>query len=224
MSLELVIRICGIAGIVASFGVMVADLLLFGRSDSFVRLPGVKRMIGFPFWRINVGNALGVCLIPIVTLGFVPLFFALRPSGLFAACIAAGLLVYFFGIGPGGHTFYAYNGIVQREREGLSDNSPEGRALDSVSSYHKRIFTVVSIVLLSSNIIGSLVYSILVLTGKTYLPVWMAIINPFFLTGIAYSSFRWAPPAISGYLSPISVYIGVTPLQILTLIYMWNAL
>ena len=81
----------------------------------------------------------------------------------------------------------------------------------------------VGYVLLAAYVIGSLAYSIIVLTGKTHLPVWMAIINPLILSGVAYSSYRWAPSAIAGYLFPIFVYVGVTPLQILTLVYMWNA-
>lgn len=204
-------------------GVVVADILLFGRSDSFDRIPLKKRTVGFPFWRINVGNTLGVCLIPIVAFGFVPLFYALRPSGLFTAWVAVGLLGYVFGTGLGGHAITAYMSIVVRAREGLADKSPDTRALDSVLSEQNKVYKGVSFVILTAFLIGSLVYSILVLTGKTYLPVWMAIINPFFLTIASWSSYRWAPSAIAGYLFPICIYVGVTPLQILTLIYMWNA-
>lgn len=52
MSFELLIRTCGMLGILASFGVVVADILLYGRSDSFARIPLKKRPVGFPFWRI----------------------------------------------------------------------------------------------------------------------------------------------------------------------------
>jgi hypothetical protein len=217
MSLELIIRVCGVAGILASLGVAVAGILLYGRSDSFDRFPLLKRAAGFPLWRLNVGNALGACLIPIAALGFIPLFYALSPSGLFIALVTTGLFGYFFGLGPGAHTSTATLYLMNRAREKQSDNSPEAKALDSVLSEQSKIHNVLVWVLAITLLLGSLIYSVLVLTGNTHLPVWMAIINPFLLTQVARSSERWAPSAIAGYLVSTKVYVGVIPLQILTL-------
>jgi hypothetical protein len=222
MSFELAIRTCGIIGIVASLVIVVADIFLLGRKDSFIRIPTKKRTVGFPFWRINVGNALGIGLIPLVAFGFVPLFFALRPAGLIAAWVGPGLLGYVFGVGSGGHSYYAYNGIVHRIQEGLPVNSPEARVLEAVSNDHKKLFNTVGFLTIGAYFIGSFAYSIIVLTMHTHFPMWMALINPCLITAIAYSSFRWAPSIIAGYMSPISMYIGVIPLQILALTYMWN--
>jgi hypothetical protein len=222
MSIELLVRICGVAGILASLGMVVADILLYGRSDSFKSLPSLKRASGLPFWRLNFGNALGVCLIPIVALGFVPLFFALRPSGFFIALIVTGLFVYFLGMGDGTHASTSDQYLLHRAREKELDNSPEARALDSVISEQGKMKNVLVWVVRIALLSGSLIYSVLVLIGNTHLPVWMAIINPFLLTAFAIYSERWMPPVIAGYLYPIKVYFGIIPLQILTLIYMWN--
>ncbi len=224
MSLELTIRLCGITGIVASLGVAVADVFLYGRTDSFDCLPGLKRAIGFPFWRLNVGNALGVCLIPIVALGFVPLYYALRPIGLFPALFTTGLLVYFFGLGPSAHTFTAILCLVNRERGEYSDSSSEAEALDSILGEATKMFNVLFVISSISIGLGSLIYSVTVLTGKTYLPVWMGLFNPYLLIVLATFSQRWLPPTIAGYLVPVRVYVGVTPLLTMTLIHMWNVL
>jgi hypothetical protein len=44
MSIELLVRICGVAGILSSLGMIVADILLYGRSDSFKSLPSLKHL------------------------------------------------------------------------------------------------------------------------------------------------------------------------------------
>jgi hypothetical protein len=222
MSLELVIRVCGVAGILASLGMVVADILMYGRSDSFKRLPYLRRAAGLPFWRLHVSSFLGVGLIPIVALGFVPLFYALMPSGLSMALIVTGLFVYFMGMGDGTHASCSDQYLLHRAREKESDNSPEARVLDSVISEQGKMNDVLVWMVRIALLLGSLTYSVLVLTGNTQLPVWMAIINPFLLTAFAIYSERWMPPAIAGYLYPIKVYFGIIPLQILTLVYMWN--
>ncbi|MFW9997517.1 MAG: DUF6796 family protein [Candidatus Odinarchaeota archaeon] len=224
MQLEVLIRECGIIGIVASLGVLVADLFIYGRSDSFESLPPLKRAAGLPLWRLNTGNALGIGLIPFVALGFVPLFYALLPSGFFMAFIVTGLFVYFFGMGPGAHASTVDHYLLHRAREKYSINSPETNALDSVISEQGKIYDVLVWLVRVPLLLGSLVYSVLVLMGNTCLPVWMAIINPFVLIGFAISSERWMPSTIAGYLYPIKVYVGIIPLQLLTLIYMWNGM
>jgi hypothetical protein len=224
MSSAEIIHVCGVTGIIAALGMVVVDLLMYGRSDSFKLLSCLKRAAGFPFWRLNASDFLGVGLIPIVALGFVPLFYALKPSGLFMALTVTGLFAYFMGMGDGVHASTADQYLLHRAREKQADNSPEARILDSVIEEQGKMQNVlvwmVRIMLLS----GSLIYSILVLIGNTHLPAWMAIINPFLLTAFAIYSERWMPSAIAGYLYPIKVYFGIIPLQILTLIYMWNAL
>ena len=222
MSFEVIIRVCGLSGIIASIGVMTGDILYFGRKESYNEYSINKRAIGLPFWRISAGKTLGVCLIPIVTLGFVPVYFALKPSGIAIALITSTLLGYAFAIGSSGHSFVAYSSIIFRAREGKSDTSPIVKTLDTILTDYKKLFTVEAIILITAFCIGSCIYSILILTGKTYLPMWMAVINPFILMLIARSSYKWLPSFIAGYVHPICMYIGVTPLQVLTIIYMWN--
>lgn len=219
---EWLVRICGLAGIFASLVMIVADTIFLGRWESYTQFPVESRTVGFPFWRLNVGSTLGVCLIPFVAVGFVPVYYALRPAGLIPAAVTIGLLVYFIGMAPGAHVYYANNGIIQGERKGLPDNSPESRVLATIASDQRRIFMGMGYIILTAYLLGSLLYSVLVVSGKTSLPAWMAIINPFALTAAAYTSSSWVPSVISGYLSPISVYVGVTTLEILTLILMWN--
>lgn len=207
MSLELSIRLCGITGILASLGIAVADIFLYGRTDSFDRLPGFKRAIGFPFWRLNIGNALGVSLIPIVALGFVPLYYALRPTGLFPALFTTGLLVYFFGLGPSAHSITAILLLVNRERGKYSDSSSEAEVLDSILSKTTKMFNVLFVISSISIGLGSLIYSVTVLTGETFLPVWMGLFNPYLLIVLATFSQKWIPATIAGYLVPIRVYV-----------------
>jgi hypothetical protein len=222
MSFIETVRVCGVVGILASLGMLVADILLYGRSDSFKRLPFIERAAGLPFWRLNVANALGVGLIPIVALGFVPLFYALRPSGVFAALVVAGSFVYFMGMGAGTHASTVDQYLLHRARERQTNNSPEAKVLDSVISEQGKLQCLLSWMVRIALLLGSLIYSVLVLIGNTHLPAWMAIINPFLLTAFAIYSERWMPSAIAGYLYPIKVYFGIIPLQVLTLIFVWN--
>jgi hypothetical protein len=169
MDTVILIRVCGMIGIVASLVMIVADTIFLGQSD-----------------------------------------------------LITGLLVYFIGMAPGAHVYYANNGIIQGVRKKLPEDSPEVKVLDTVSLDQQRIFLGMGIIILAVYLLGSIALSILLLTGKTSLPVWTAAINPFILTAAAYTSSHWAPPAISGFLSPVSVYVGVLPMQILILVQMWN--
>ncbi len=222
MDLTLALRISGIVGIVASLIMVAADTIFLGRSESFQRFPIKFRTVGFPFWRLNVGSTLGVSMIPFVAVGFIPLYFLLLPIGQIWSGLTTGLLMYFFAMAPGAHVQYANNGIIQDLRNDFKNPSPQTKVLDQVSKDQTRIFMGMGYIILAAYFLGSLLYSILVLTGKTNLPIWMAVINPFAITAIAYSSSHWLHSVISGYLSPISVYIGVTTLQILLLIHLWQ--
>lgn len=224
MSLDLILKMCGVTGIIASLGVLIADILLYGRADSFDRLPGLKRAIGFPFWRLNIGNAIGVCLIPVVILGFVPLYYAIKPFGFFPALLTTGLLAYFFGLGPSAHTFTANLCLINRARGNYFDNAPEADVLDSVLRETLKMFNVLFVIMSISVGLGSLFYSAIVATGKTYLPVWMAALNPYFLIILATYSQKFLPATIAGYLVPTRVYVGFIPLLILTLVYMWDVI
>ncbi len=222
MSSAEIIHVCGIAGILASLGMLVADILLYGRSDSFKSIPCLERASGLPFWRINASNALGVGLIPIAALGFVPLFYALRPSGLFAALFVAGSFVYFMGIGAGTHASTVDQYLLHRARNVHAKKSSDNKVLDSVISEQGELQRVLTWMARIALLAGSLIYSVLVLIGNTYLPAGMALVNPFLLTGFAIYSERWMPSVIAGYLYPIKVYFGIIPLQTLTLVFMWN--
>jgi len=127
-------------------------------------------------------------------------------------------------MGSGAHASTVNQYLLHRTREKYSENISEIKALDSVINEQCKINNVLTWMVRVPLLLGSLLYSILVLIGNTYLPVWMTIINPFFLTAFAIYSERWMPSKIAGYLYPIKVYFGIIPLQILTLIYMWNGI
>ncbi|MDJ0704528.1 MAG: hypothetical protein QNJ46_14695 [Leptolyngbyaceae cyanobacterium MO_188.B28] len=105
-----------------------------------------------------------------------------------------------------------------------SDNSPEADVLDAVLDETTKMFNVLLVILSIPVGFGSLFYSAIVLTGKTHLPVWMAVLNPYMLIAFATFSQKFLSPIFAGYLVPIRVYIGFIPLLTMTLVHMWNVL
>lgn len=133
-----------------------------------------------------------------------------------------GAFVYFMGMGAGTHASTVDQYLLHRARANLADDTSEARALDSIIREQNKLQGLLTWMVRIALLAGSLGYSILVLTGGTRLPPWMAAINPFLLTAFAIYSERWMPSVIAGWLYPIKVYFGLLPLQVLTLVLVSN--
>lgn len=208
----------GWVGFAAALIVSASDVILLGRHDEFARYYGKPSpMIGFPFWRINVGNWLGVIFIPLVILGFAPLWLAFEQASRFEQIISVGGFSYFFAMGGAGHAATAFSGVPFRAaaRQAVNDRDT---GTEAVIAEQSKLFAALAKALSLVLLTASVVFSTSVLSGRTALPFWVGLINPFVLMFAARYSHKWLPRQVGGYLSPVNVYVGFVPLIALTTI------
>lgn len=206
---EKMILVSGLVGIAAAILTIISDIILLGRPNtaiSFFRL-GTECMAGLPHWRITIGTFLGVFALPLQIAGIVPLYFGLLPAGKKLAVVFLGSASYAMIMGVAFHTSYAYIGSGWKMlHETEIDNLNVQNLMLKFGSYWMTIIVSVFAMLL----IASVCCVILLLSGKTLFPKWMALINPICVFAAMFPLIAFIPAPIGGYISP--TYLNLSSL------------
>ena len=181
-------------GVFASVTVITCNTILFSFGD----------IVNAPQWALNLSYWAGSMVLAFAAPGFVPTYFALRSAGSFWALTSSGFLAYFLALGSSGHgSFFAHYSVLQAVH-----NTPDIKELEALvvplQTYNNFLFFVAVLILF----LGSLFYSITVLTRKTIYPKWMALCNPFLIVLII--SIPATIEGVPGIVKIISKGIGST--------------
>lgn len=154
-------------GVFASVTVITCNTILFSFGD----------IVNAPQWALNLSYWAGSMVLAFAALGFVPTYFALRSAGRFWVFTSGGFLAYFLALGSSGHgSFFAHYSVLQAVH-----NTPNIKELEALvaplQTYNNFLFFFAILILF----LGSLFYSITILTRKTIYPKWMALCNPFLI-------------------------------------------
>lgn len=177
------IRITGFLGMLAAILYSVGDaFLLAGRAriEDYPNLKpyekllsGTERMAALPFWRLAWGALLGVFATPLTLAGFWQIYQGLQPA---AALPPVSLWVVSAVVGAFVHgTFYFFGEYVQALNRVGADSQP---VIAGMIERHKKVLIVSYAPVLLLAVIASFWFSILVASGGTRFPVWMAAVNP----------------------------------------------
>lgn len=181
------------AGLLALLGALlyaIGDVLLLAskvKLDDYPRLkPFAKllsdseKMVVLPPSRLIWGALLGVFATPLVLLGFWQVYqglsganagWALTIFGLFATASVIGAFVH--------GTFYYMGEYVHALNKVQDEAQP---VVAEMIERHRKVLIMTYAPLLIFIIIASVIFSIVVASGKTAFPVWMAAINPVTMT------------------------------------------
>jgi hypothetical protein len=162
-----------------------------------------------PRWTYVLGNYLGVYFIPLHILGFFLVYQALKPASAKWAMLFLVLGVYLIPVGAGLHGTLAFVGdIIQSRDAGL---------IDGIRDYWQpwayslvAVYAVVSILIL-----------MLILTGRSLYPRWVATISPIGIVAVTSIVSAILPDSATGLKTFLSVTGLNLPLMILFAVTTW---
>ena len=184
------LRTTGLLAVVGAFLYAVGDVLLLASKASLDHYPKLKpfgkllsdaeKMVVLPANRMIWGALIGVFATPLILAGIWQVYQGLTGANetltlvtglLFAAASVIGAFVH--------GTFYYMGEYVQALNK--VDDSSQPVIADMIAR-HRKVLIITYAPVLIFILIGSILFSVLVASGKTAFPVWMAAVNPVTMT------------------------------------------
>jgi len=193
----------GFVGLIGVLFTIVSDFILLGRPSSsyeFFKL-GTESMANIAEWRITVGTMVGVIALPFQTLGILPVYYGLKPSGRVLPLIFAITNAHALLMGVAFHMSYAYIGSAWKH---YYDDKITFDMVDRFDGYWKILFLIMLIEILFCSIL----YAVILMKGKTLFPKWMAILNPLFAAILVFLFLFVLPAPIGGVIAPAVLNIS----------------
>ena len=192
------IRLLGGLAVAAGFTNAVADYALRGGPRPVSGAAISLEMLGsVPHESIWFGSLLGAAVMPLWILGLFPVYVGLRPAGRWWAALPVFLFGYGICVASGYHGSYALYGSGFALQAALPEATDVSRHLDHLMQHHDGLQAV----FVAPWIIGSVSFVVIVLTGRTGFPRWMAFTSPILVPLIVTLS-AGLPAPLGGYIRP----------------------
>ena len=184
------LRITGLLALVGAFLYAIGDVLLLASKatlNSFPRLrpfgkllSTAERMVALPPERMIWGALLGVFATPLVLAGFWQVYQGLAGANATLTLITGLLFAIASVIGAFVHGTFYYMGEYVQALNKVEDGSQA--VIAEMIARHRKVLIITYGPLMLLIILASILFSIVVASGKTAFPVWMATINPVTMT------------------------------------------
>jgi hypothetical protein len=184
------LRITGLIALLGTLLYAIGDVLLLAGKVSLDDYPKLKpfakllsdaeRMIVLSPNRMIWGALLGVFATPLVLLGFWQVYQGLGATNDWTVLITVGLFGIASVLGAFVHGTFYYMGEYIHALNKVEENSQS--VITAMIERHKKVLIVSYGPLLIFIVIASILFSVLVASGKTLFPVWIAAINPVTMT------------------------------------------
>jgi len=185
-----VFRITGLIAILGAFLYAVGDVLLLASKASLDDYPKLKpyakmlsdaeKMVVLSPNRMMWGALIGVFSTPLVLLGFWQVYQGLGGGNTWVPLATFGLFGIASVIGAFVHGSFYYMGEYIQALNKVDDHSQI--IIADMIGRHRKVLIITYAPLLIFIIIASILFSVLVATGKTMFPAWMAAVNPVTMT------------------------------------------
>lgn len=201
-----IIKITGIIGMVAALLVGTGEFLLhysplgdYADDGNYIYLLQVSES------RVSWGHFLAVLGAPLYLIGFWHMFLGLKPYGKVIPWIVFFVSAYGFIFG----TIWIGSraSIVLLAQANFAAEGHNNEVLRGLMDYYMLHSETLLEVTRATTLLSSLAFIILVLTGKTLYPRWMAIFNPILLLVSSFILFVVAPE-VGKYTLPIALNVG----------------
>ena len=184
------IRITGLLALLGVFLYAIGDVLLLASKVNVDDYPKLKpfakllsdaeKMVVLSPNRMIWGALLGVFATPLVVSGFWQVYQGLRGANASVVLVTIGLFGIASIIGAFVHgTFYYMGEYVQALNKAEAGTQP---VIADMIERHKKVLIISYVPVIIFILIASILFSILVASGSTSFPVWMAAINPLTMT------------------------------------------
>jgi hypothetical protein len=225
-----VLRVAGLLGVVGALLYIVGDALLLAVRAAPERHPrlgphaavvgSMAKLAELDDRRIATGGLVGVLSTPLVLLGWWVVYRALEPAGPAAAAVPTLAFITASVIGGFAHGWF----MALAESIRLLDRAPDATAgaVAAVVARQSRILAVAFIPVGVAAVVGSVLYSIVVLGGSTALPTWMAAVNPLAILAVFLVVRRILPARLADPLQGTGFSVAYLVLFLLTTVAVWN--
>lgn len=224
------LQITGILAITGSILYAIGDVLLLAskaRLDDYPKLKpfakllsDAEKMVVLPSNRMIWGALIGVFATPLILLGFWQVYQGLSGANAWAVLATAGLFGCASVIGAFVHGTFYYMGEYVQALNNVREDSQS--VIASMIERHKKVLTITYAPLLIFIIIASIIFSVLVASGKTAFPIWMAAVNPFTMTIAWLLLKRILPQFVRDWTEGAGFNIAYFIFFVCTTITLWN--
>jgi len=184
------LRVTGLLALLGAFLYAIGDVLLLASKASLNQYPKLKpfanllsdaeKMVVLPPNRMIWGALLGVFATPLVLAGSWQVYQGLKGATESLTFVTAILFAIASVIGAFVHgTFYYMGEYVQALNKVEDDSQP---VIAEMIARHRKVLLISYAPVLIFILAASVLFSILVASGETAFPVWMAAINPVTMT------------------------------------------
>jgi hypothetical protein len=231
--MEQMIPYLRLTGILALFGTLsyaVGDVLLLASKvslDSYPRLrpfakllSDAEKMVVLPPGRLIWGALLGVFATPLVIAGYWQVFQGLGGANTSLVLVTIILWVCASIIGAFVHGTFYYLGEYVQALNKVEDGSQS--TIAEMIGRHRKVLMISYAPVLIFIAIASILFSVLVASGKTAFPAWMAAINPLTLTIVWLLLKRVLPEFIRDRTEGAGFNIAYFAFFVFTTITLWN--
>jgi hypothetical protein len=184
------LRIAGLLALLGSFLYAVGDVLLLASKADLNDYPKLKpfakllsdaeKLVVLSPSRMMWGALLGVFSSPLILLGYWQVYQGLSGANAWAVGATVGLFGIASVIGAFVHgSFFYFAEYVQALNNVREDSQG---VIVPMLERHKKIMIITYAPLLTFNIVASIIFSVLVASGETSFPRWMAGVTPLTMT------------------------------------------
>jgi len=184
------LRTTGLLALIGAFLYAIGDVLLLASKASLDDYPRLKpfgkllsdaeKMVVLPANRMIWGALIGVFATPLVLAGFWQVYQGLNGANESLTLITGLLFAIASVVGAFVHGTFYYMGEYIQALNKVEDGSQA--VIADMIARHRKVLIITYAPVLLFILIASILFSILVASGKTAFPVWMAAINPVTMT------------------------------------------
>jgi hypothetical protein len=224
------LRLTGLLALLGAFLYAIGDVLLLASKVSIENYPRLKpfakllsdaeKMVVLPPTRLIWGALLGVFATPFVMTGYWQVYRGLGGANASLALTTVGLFAIASVIGAFVHGTFYYMGEYVQALNKVEDGSQA--VIAEMIGRHRKVLIVTYAPVLLLIVIASILFSIVVASGKTAFPVWMAAINPVTLTIAWLLIKRILPPFVRDWTEGAGFNTAYLAFFACTTITLWN--
>jgi hypothetical protein len=224
------LRITGLLALLGALLYAIGDVLLLASKISLDHYPRLKpfakllsdaeKMVVLPPGRMIWGALLGVFATPLVMSGFWQVYQGLEGANQTLTLVTALLFAIASVIGAFVHgTFYYLGEYVQALNQ--VEDSSQGVIAEMIAR-HRKVLIISYAPVLILILVASILFSILVASGQTAFPVWMAAVNPVTMTLIWLAIKRVLPQFVRDWTEGAGFNIAFLLFFACTTLTLWN--
>jgi hypothetical protein len=224
------LRITGWLALLGTFLYAIGDVLLLASKASLDNYPRLKpfarllsdaeKMVVLPPTRLMWGALLGVFATPFVMIGYWQVYQGLKGAHEMLILVTGLLFAIASVIGAFVHGTFYYMGEYVQALNKVEDDSQA--VIAEMIARHRKMLIITYAPVMILIVTASSLFSILVASGKTAFPVWMAAINPVALSLAWLIIKRILPPFARDWTEGAGFNIAYLAFFAFTTITLWN--